>query len=141
MMRRLLLAPALLLAAFAATPALADDTADTRAQKREQWCKDNPAKCEELKARKDRFCDENPETCEHRRAEREELKAACEKDPARCEQLKAERKARHEKMKQWCKDNPAECEKRRAERKERREERSTRFCEAHPEKCDGKSGN
>jgi Skp family chaperone for outer membrane proteins len=135
---KLLLVPALLLAALAANPAFADDTAGTRAEKREQWCKDNPAKCEEAKARRDAFCKNNPTTCEHRREEREEMKAECDKDPAKCEKLKEERKARHARMHEACKANPAECEKRRAEHRERREERSEKFCAEHPDKCDGK---
>lgn len=135
MTRRLLLNTAALCLALAAGAAHAGD--DSRAAQREQWCKDNPAKCEEVKARHEAFCKENPQTCEERKAAREKRKAECEANPAACRKMKDERKARHEKMKAACKDNPKECEKRRKEMRERRKDRSDKFCAEHPDKCDG----
>jgi len=46
-----------------------------RAERREQ-CKQNPAKCQELR--------------EQRKQRRAEMKARCDADPARCEQMKQE---------------------------------------------------
>lgn len=60
----------------------------------EAWCRSEPAKCEELRAR---------------RAERQEQ---CEADPDRC---RAERRARFE---QWCQDNQKKCQAIRARREQ-----------------------
>jgi hypothetical protein len=72
----------------------------------EQWCKDNPEKCREEKAR-----------AEQRREE-------CKANPEKC---RAEAQARRE---QWCKDNPEKCREMKAKVEQRREE-----CKANPEKC------
>src|SRR5687767_262016 len=85
-MKRLLLIPALLCAALAGN-AFAGDAGADRQAKREQWCKDNPAKCEEVKARKEKFCKENPETCKQRKAAREKRQAWCDKNPAECQKI------------------------------------------------------
>lgn len=65
-----------------AGPALAEDVAPpkgTRAE-RQEFCKQNPQKCEEQRARMKRH--------------RAEFKAKCEADPAWCEQKKKERRER-----------------------------------------------
>ena len=72
----------------------------------EQWCRDNPEKCRELKAKAEQH--------------REECKA----NPERC---RAEMKARRE---QWCKDNPEKCRELKAKAEQHREE-----CKADPAKC------
>ena len=72
----------------------------------EQWCKDNPEKCREMKAK-----------AEQRREQ-------CKADPEKC---RAEAQARRE---QWCKDNPEKCREMKAKAEERREQ-----CKANPEKC------
>jgi hypothetical protein len=60
----------------------------------EEWCRSDPAKCEELRTRK---------------AERREQ---CQADPDRC---RAERRARFE---QWCKGNEEKCKEIRARREQ-----------------------
>jgi hypothetical protein len=72
----------------------------------EQWCKDNPEKCREAKAK-----------AQQRREE-------CKADPEKC---RAEAQARRE---QWCKDNPEKCRELKAKAEQRREQ-----CKADPEKC------
>ena len=60
----------------------------------EQWCRSDPAKCEELRARK------------------AEQREKCKADPEAC---RAERRARFE---QWCKDNQEKCQAIRARREQ-----------------------
>ena len=72
----------------------------------EQWCKDNPEKCREMKAK-----------AQQRREQ-------CKADPEKC---RAEAQARRE---QWCKDNPEKCREMKAKAQQRREQ-----CKADPEKC------
>jgi hypothetical protein len=72
----------------------------------EQWCKDNPEKCREMKAK-----------AEQRREQ-------CKAEPEKC---RAEAQARRE---QWCKDNPEKCREMKAKAEQRREQ-----CKADPEKC------
>ena len=79
--------------------------ADRKARS-EQWCKDNPEKCREMKAK-----------AEQRREQ-------CKADPEKC---RAEMQAHRE---QWCKDNPEKCREMKARMEERR-----RQCEANPEQC------
>jgi hypothetical protein len=72
----------------------------------EQWCKDNPEKCREMKAK-----------AEQRREQ-------CKANPEKC---RAEAQARRE---QWCKDNPEKCREMKAKAQQRREQ-----CKADPGKC------
>ena len=135
-MKQLLAGAVAILLAFAAAPVLTAEGTPGAApgkdmaagkEKFEQWCKANPEKCKELKARheackadpekckaerqarREEWCKANPEKCKEMQARRE----ACKADPEKC---KAERKAKRE---QWCKDNPERC----AEKKARTEER------------------
>ena len=113
-MKRTLLIPAVLAATFAAGTASAGEPGKS-APEREAWCKEHPAKCEEIKARREAFCKENPETCERRRAELEERKAWCEANPDKCKALKEERQERRQKLREKCEASPEECKKRREE--------------------------
>ena len=139
-MKRLLLVPLLLCAALAASPAFAGDefVPEGAPAKDGKFCKENPAKCEEWKARHEQFCKNNPETCKQGAAAREKRRAWCDANPKECQKLKEERQARHQKMREWCHANPGECKERREEMKQRRKARSDAFCKEHPEKCDGK---
>ena len=111
-MRRALLAAATKVALLV-PPGLslaAEGTAgESRAERRariEQWCRENPEKCREAKARVERWreqCKADPEKC------RAEMQAAAQ---------------------QWCKDNPEKCRELKARAEQRREE-----CKADPEKC------
>jgi hypothetical protein len=100
-MKRLSYIAAILLLSAQAVPALAaeglpgatvrSDSGMTPAERKarlEQWCKDNPEKCREMKARAEQ----------------------CKADPAKC---RAEMQARRE---QWCKDNPEKCRELQAQR-------------------------
>lgn len=98
------------LAAPAWTVVAADGApAESRAERRarlEQWCKDNPEKCREAKAKLELWreqCKADPEKC------RDEIRAGAL---------------------QWCKDNPEKCRELKAKAEQRREE-----CRADPEKC------
>jgi len=72
----------------------------------EQWCRDNPEKCREAKAKA------------------EERREQCKANPEKC---RAEGQARRE---QWCKANPEKCRELKAMAEQRREE-----CKADPAKC------
>jgi hypothetical protein len=118
-MNRLLIAAAVAALAVQAAPALAGEgipgatvrsdsgtaSADRKARY-EQWCKDNPEKCREAKAKA------------------EERREQCKADPEKC---RAEAQARRE---QWCKDNPEKCREMKAKAQQRRDQ-----CKADPEKC------
>jgi hypothetical protein len=82
---------------------------ESRAERRarlEQWCKDNPEKCREAKAKL------------------EQWREQCKADPEKC---RAEMQAGAQ---QWCKENPEKCRELKAKAERRREE-----CRADPEKC------
>jgi hypothetical protein len=118
-MNRFLIAAAVAVFTTQAVPALASegipgatvrsDSISTPADRKarfEQWCKENPEKCREAKAK-----------AEQRRDE-------CKADPEKC---RAEAQAR---LEQWCKDNPERCREMKAKAQQRRDE-----CKADPEKC------
>jgi hypothetical protein len=138
-MKQLLLAPMMLAAALAAGPAFAGHDHDDgdRAAKREKFCQENPAKCEEVKARRDAFCKDNPQTCEKKQQERADRKKWCADNPQECQRMKEERHERREKIRENCEANPEKCKERRQEFRERRKERSEAFCKEHPQDCDG----
>jgi hypothetical protein len=78
------------------------------------------------------FCKENPGKCEEARAKHA---AWCEKYPDRC----AKAKERQAERREWCEKNPEECAKKEAEWKQRRAERRAELkakCEADPAKCE-----
>lgn len=56
----------------------------------QQWCKDNPARCEEVKAR------------------HEKMKEACKADPAKCEQRREG--GRKDRSDAFCAKNPDKCD-------------------------------
>ncbi len=108
-MIRLLIAAAVVALAMQSVPSLAaegvpgatvrSDSGKAPADRKarfEQWCKDNPEKCREMKAK-----------AQQRREQ-------CKADPEKC---RAEAQARRE---QWCKDNPEKCRELKARLEERR---------------------
>lgn len=107
---KLLIAPALLLCAFAARAEADDHTPPP----------DHPRHAE--------FCKENPATCERAKEKRAEHKQWCEQNPQRCDAIKQEGETRRLKMKEKCDANPEACaekkEKFRERMKERREKRA-----------------
>jgi hypothetical protein len=108
-MRHLL--PAVLLACALGAPAYAAEPAPPAPGKK--LCQQDPAKCEEMKARRREFCKENPQTCQMRKHLRAERKEYCRDNPEKCQKVKEER---HERM-------------------ERREEKRETFCKQHPDQC------
>ena len=78
---------------------------DERKARREQWCKDNPQRCAEMKQK-----------MEQRRAE-------CQANPEKC---RAEKKAR---MEQLCKENPQRCEAMKKRMQERGGDKKGAFIE------------
>jgi hypothetical protein len=91
--------------AVAADGAPAESRAERRARL-EQWCKDNPEKCREAKAKL------------------EQWREQCKAEPEKC---RAEMQAGAQ---QWCTENPEKCRELKAKAEQRREE-----CRADPEKC------
>ncbi len=110
---KLILAPALLLGALA-LPAVAN-TAPAPAPAVEnpgmQMCKDNPQKCEEMKARREAFCKNNPQTCESRKEARQARRKWCEQNPDKCQKLKDEQAQRQERAQERRDAAPAGGEK------------------------------
>src|SRR5262245_38767824 len=103
-MKQLFTVATIAVLAAAATLSLAADGAPGKGREEykarlEQWCKDNPEKCRELKEKADKrreWCKANPEKC------KEELQARRE---------------------QWSKDNPEQCRELKEKGEQRREQR------------------
>ena len=69
----------MLITAGASFSAYADDASD-QAAKREQYCKDHPAVCQKVQARKDE-CAADPAKCQQQRQEiLKDMKAKCDAD-------------------------------------------------------------
>ena len=64
------------------------------------------------KAKREEWCKANPERCAQARAKIEERRKECQADPEKC---KAERKA---KAGEWCKAHPEKCKEMQAKRKQ-----------------------
>ena len=98
--RSLVLIPAFL--GLFAGVALAEDGAGKTGpgSHRQQWCADNPQKCQEMKSRMQEKCAENPKRCEEAKARMAERKAKCDADPEACkkkrEEMRKHREQRHE---------------------------------------------
>jgi len=78
-------------------PAVRERCADGPMGRRHQeFCKDNPQRCEELKAKRDQMreqCKQDPAACEKKREEmrakmKQRMEERCKADPARCETMK-----------------------------------------------------
>ena len=61
----------------------------------QEYCKENPQKCEEARANRKEFCTANPEKCKE---QREQMKAKCKADPAKCDQMKQEMREKYKGM-------------------------------------------
>lgn len=113
----MLVAPAVVLAteglAGATVEAAGSDGRSDRRDRFEAWCRSNPAKCDELRARRAERrerCRANPEQC---RAERQaRFEAWCKDNAEKCQRIKARR--------EQCRANPEQC---RAERQARFDQR------------------
>ncbi len=108
-----------------ATALAADETTIPPKPGRE-FCKENPGKCEEAKAKRKEFCQSNPEKCEEQRAQmkarKAEMKEKCKADPEKCEQMKQEMRQRRDEMKAKCKADPAKCEEMKQEMRQQYKE-------------------
>src|SRR5215831_11646935 len=113
-------ASAVLLAlGLAAGPARADDKAAPPRMPGAAWCKENPGKCQEARAKHEQWCKDNPKQCEQwkqKRAEREEF---CKNNPQKCQEQRAEMQKKKEAMQAECEKDPAKCEQMKEHMRER----------------------
>jgi hypothetical protein len=86
-----------------------------------KYCKENPGKCEEARAKHAAWCQENPEKCKERQEDRDRERDL--RDEER-EKKRAERRA-------YCKENPETCKAERAQRRQRKAEIEAK-CKADP---------
>jgi hypothetical protein len=68
-----------------------------------EFCKENPGKCEEARARHREFCQANPDKCEQMKDKRAERREYCKANPEKC-------KEQREQMQAKCKADPSRCE-------------------------------
>lgn len=90
--------------------ALADDGGPPPLPRKE-FCKENPGKCEEARAKRREFCATNPEKCEQMKAKRAERREFCKANPEKCKEQRKQMKAKRAEMQARCKEDPAMCEK------------------------------
>ncbi len=129
-MHSLVLIPAFL--GLFAGVALADDGAGKAGPvpNRQQWCADNPQKCQEMKTRMQEKCAQDPKRCEEIKARAADLKAKCDANPEECRKKREQMKSRRAELRAKCEANPEECKARREEMRERRKQ-----CRENPESC------
>lgn len=84
-----------------------------------EWCKENPGKCEEMRAKREAFCKENPEKCADFKQKRAEREAACKANPEKCAEQREKFKQHRAEMKAKCDADPAKCEEMKQARRER----------------------
>jgi hypothetical protein len=105
------------------TTALQADESAIPPRPGQEFCKENPGKCEEARAKRKEFCTANPEKCAAQRkqmkARRAEMKEKCKADPEKCEQMKQEMRQRRDEMKAQCKADPAKCEEMKQEMRQK----------------------
>lgn len=107
-----------------ASLALADDaTPGPSPGHMREFCKENPGKCEEAKAKHAAFCKENPEKCEQMKQRRAERRAFCKENPEKCAEQRAQMKQRHAEMKAKCEADPAKCQEMKQQMRERMREK------------------
>jgi hypothetical protein len=105
-----------------ASPVRAEDPT-TPPPDRAEFCKQNPGKCEEARAKRDAFCKENPEKCEQVRQKRAERREFCKQNPEKCAEQRERMKQRRAEMQAKCAADPAKCEEMKKERRERFQKR------------------
>jgi hypothetical protein len=118
-MNRLIIAAAVAILATQAVPSLASEGIPGASVR-----SDSGKAAAERKARFDQWCKDEPERCSEMKAKAEQRREECKANPEKC---RAEAQAR---LEQWCKANPEKCRERKAKAEQRREE-----CKADPEKC------
>jgi len=113
---------------FGARLALADDaappptTSPSPGHMRE-FCKQNPGKCEEAKAKHAAFCKENPEKCEQLKQKRAERRAYCKQNPEKCQEQRAQMQQHRAEMQAKCAADPEKCQEMKQQMRERMQQR------------------
>jgi len=103
-----------------ASLSLAEDTAPPAAGPgNSAWCKENPDKCAELRAKHEALCKENPEKCEQMKQRRAERAEFCKQNPEKCAEQRERFQQRRAEMKAKCDADPAKCEQMKQKRRER----------------------
>ena len=112
--------------------ALADDAASKTgpAPNRQQWCADNPQKCQEMKTRMQEKCAQDPKRCEEMKGHAADMKAKCDANPEECQKRREQMKSRRAEMRAKCEANPEECKAKREKMREHRKE-----CRENPDSC------
>jgi hypothetical protein len=127
-------ASAVLLAfGLAALPARADDKAPPP-MPGAAWCKENPGKCQEARAKHEQWCKDNPKQCEQWKQKRSERQQFCKDNPKKCEEQRAEMKQHHQEMQAECAKDPAKCEQMKQQARERMQARHGKGPAATPPK-------
>jgi len=88
-----------------------------------EFCKENPGKCEEARARRQEFCTANPEKCEQMKAKRAERREFCKANPEKCKEQREELKERRAEMQARCQADPAKCEEMKDQARKRFQDR------------------
>ena len=89
--------------------ALAEDAAPPPQHPGREWCKENPGKCDEARAKHEAWCAQNPDRCAKAKERRAARREWCEKNPEECAQKKAEWQQKHAELKAKCDADPAKC--------------------------------
>jgi hypothetical protein len=105
-----------------AGPALGDDKAPPPLPGA-AWCKENPGKCQEARAKHEQWCKDNPKQCEQWKQKRAEREQFCKDNPKKCEEQRAEMKKRMHEVQAECAKDPAKCEQMKQQARERMKER------------------
>ena len=87
-----------------------------------EFCKENPGKCAEARARRQAFCEKNPEKCEQMKQKLAERRNYCRQNPEKCEQQREERQKRHAEMQAKCAADPAKCNEMKQQMRERHQQ-------------------
>ncbi len=77
---------------------------------RKEFCKENPGKCEEAKARRKQYCQTNPDKCKAMRDKRAERREFCQKNPEKCKEQRENMQSRRAEMQAKCAADPAKCD-------------------------------
>jgi len=83
------------------------------------FCKENPGKCEEGRAKHAAFCKDNPEKCEQMREKRAERRDLCKQNPEKCEEQRAALKQHRAEMHAKCEADPTQCDEMKQQARER----------------------
>ena len=112
--------------------ALADDTAPPTGP-RAEWCKQNPEKCQELRAKREAFCKDNPQKCEQMKQRMAERQEFCKQNPEKCAEQRAAMKQHMADLKAKCDADPAKCDEMKQAARERWQARHGMNAPASPQ--------